>query len=116
MDQHGQKVQQTAEKLGITPQEHVNNITGQFLSLWDRLGISNDGWASTTDPRHKACVQKILTNLKDKGQLYKKILQKGFYSVRQEQFLTDKERDAEGNFGPEWGKWWNWRKKTGISA
>ena len=75
MDQHGQKVQQTAEKLGITPQEHVNNITGQFLALWDRLGISNDGWASTTDPRHKACVQKILTDLKDKGQLYKKILQ-----------------------------------------
>lgn len=103
VDQHGQKVQQTAEKLGITPQEHVNNITGQFLALWDRLGISNDGWASTTDPRHKACVQKILTDLKDKGQLYKKSY-KGFYSVRQEQFLTDKERDAEGNFGPEWGE------------
>ena len=34
VDQHGQKVQQTAEKLGITPQEHVNNITGQFLALW----------------------------------------------------------------------------------
>lgn len=97
VDQHGQKVQQTAEKLGITPQEHVNNITGQFLALWDRLGISNDGWASTTDPRHKACVQKILTDLKDKGQLYKKSY-KGFYSVRQEQFLTDKERDAEGLF------------------
>ena len=59
--------------------------------------------ASTTDPRHKACVQKILTDLKDKGQLYKKSY-KRFYSVRQEQFLTDKERDAEGNFGPEWGE------------
>ncbi len=103
VDQHGQKVQQTAEKLGITPQEHVNNITEQFLALWNRLGSSNDGWASTTDPRHKACVQKILTDLKDKGQLYKKSY-KGFYSVRQEQFLTDKERDAEGNFGPEWGE------------
>lgn len=54
-------------------------------------------------PRHKACVQKILTNLKDRGQLYKKSY-KGFYSVRQEQFLTDKERDAEGSFGPEWGE------------
>ena len=58
VDQHGQKVQQTAEKLGITPQEHVNNITGQFLALWNRLGISNDGWASTPDPRHKACVEE----------------------------------------------------------
>lgn len=103
VDQHGQKVQQTAEKLGISPQEHVNNITARFQALWKRLGISNDGWAATTDPRHKACVQKILTALKDKGQLYKKSY-KGFYSVRQEQFLTDKERDENGNFGPEWGE------------
>lgn len=49
----------------------MDNITAKFLALWERLGISNDGWASTTDPRHKACVQKILTNLKDRGQLYK---------------------------------------------
>lgn len=103
VDQHGQKVQQTAEKLGITPQEHVDNITARFLALWERLGISYDGWAATTDPRHKACVQKILTSLKDKGQLYKKSY-RGFYSVRQEQFLTDKERDESGNFGPEWGE------------
>ncbi len=103
VDQHGQKVQQTAEKLGITPQEHVNNITAKFLALWEKLGINYDGWAATTDPRHKACVQKILTDLKDKGQLYKKSY-KGFYSVRQEQFLTDKERDENGNFGEEWGE------------
>lgn len=103
VDQHGQKVQQTAEKLGITPQEHVSNITAKFLALWERLGISYDGWAATTDPRHKACVQKILTGLKDRGLLYKKAY-KGFYSVRQEQFLTDKERNEEGVFGPEWGE------------
>lgn len=68
----------------------MDNITARFLALWERLGISYDGWAATTDPRHKACVQKILTSLKDKGQLYKKSY-RGFYSVRQEQFLTDKE-------------------------
>lgn len=103
VDQHGQKVQQTAAKIGISAEEHVNNITAKFLSLWEQLGISYDGWAATTDPRHKACVQKILTNLKDQGLLYKKAY-KGFYSVRQEQFLTDKERDANNNFGPEWGE------------
>jgi methionyl-tRNA synthetase len=48
-------------------------------------------------------VQAILTDLKEKGQLYKKAYN-GFYSVRQEQFLTDRDRDAEGNFGPEWGE------------
>lgn len=103
VDQHGQKVQQTAEKKGISPQQHVDEITKLFIALWERLGLSYDGWAATTDPRHKACVQKILTNLKDQGQLYKKSY-KGFYSVRQEQFLTDKERNEEGVFGEEWGE------------
>lgn len=103
VDQHGQKVQQTAEKLGLTPQEHVNNLTAKFKELWERLNISNDGWAETTDPRHKACVQKILANLKDKGELYKKSY-KGFYSVRQEQFLTEKEQREDGTFDEEWGE------------
>lgn len=48
-------------------------------------------------------MQKILTDLKDKGQLYKKSY-KGFYSVRQEQFLTDKERTRKATSGPEWGE------------
>ena len=55
------------------------------------------------DSRHKSCVQKILQKLHDEGQLYKKAY-KGFYSVRQEQFLTDKERGENGEFGPEWGE------------
>ena len=103
VDQHGQKVQQTAEKLGISPAQHAMSMTAKFKELWVRLGLSFDGWAETTSSIHKVCVQKILTDLKDKGQLYKKAY-KGFYSVRQEQFLTDKERDAEGNFGAEWGE------------
>ena len=103
VDQHGQKVQQSAEKTGISPQQYADEVTGRFLKLWERLGVDYDGWAATTDPRHEACVQKILTDLKDKGLLYKKSY-KGFYSVRQEQFLTDKERNEQGEFGPEWGE------------
>ncbi|MBR5887694.1 MAG: methionine--tRNA ligase [Akkermansia sp.] len=103
VDQHGQKVQQKAEEAGVSPQEYADTVTKRFVALWERLGISYDGWAATTDARHKACVQKILTNLKEKGCLYKKAY-KGFYSVRQEQFLTDKERGEDGNFGPEWGQ------------
>lgn len=103
VDQHGQKVQQTAEKRGITPAQHAAEMTIKFKELWARLGLSYDGWAETSDPRHIACVQKILTNLHDKGLLYKKTY-KGFYSVRQEQFLTDKERNEEGVFGSEWGQ------------
>lgn len=103
VDQHGQKVQQTAQKLGKHPAEHAAEMTAHFKALWQKMGISNDGWAETTSELHKRCVQQILTNLKEKGQLYKKAYI-GFYSVRQEQFLTDKERDEHGNFGPEWGE------------
>lgn len=103
VDQHGQKVQQKAEEAGITPKEYADTVTQRFVALWKRLGISYDGWAATTDPRHEACVQKILNDLKEKGCLYKKAY-KGFYSVRQEQFLTDKERGEDGSFGPEWGQ------------
>ncbi len=103
VDQHGQKVQQTADKEGIAPAEFVARVTQSFLDLWQKLGVHYDGWAATTDPRHKACVQAILGDLNDKGQLYKKP-HSGHYSVRQEQFLTDRDRDASGSFGPEWGE------------
>jgi len=103
VDQHGQKVQQAAEKRNIPPAEFANEITGTFLQLWEKLGISHDGWAATTDPVHAHAVQSILSDLQEKGQLYKAV-HSGFYSIRQEQFLTDKERDEEGNFGPDWGE------------
>ena len=103
VDQHGQKVQQAAEKEGLQPMEFAGRISQKFLNLWHKLGIQYDGWAATTDPRHKRAVQKILQSLHDKGELYKQKYA-GYYSVRQEQFLTDKERNANGEFGPEWGE------------
>jgi methionyl-tRNA synthetase len=103
VDQHGQKVQQTAEKEGVHPATFVKRTTRKFSALWETLDVRYDGWAETIDDRHKACVRRILSDLKDKGQLYKKA-HKGHYSVRQEQFLQDRDRDASGNFGPEWGE------------
>ncbi len=103
VDQHGQKVQQTAEKEGVHPATFVKRTTKKFTALWDKLGIAYDGWAETTDDRHKACVRAILNDLQEKGQLYKKS-KKDLYSVRQEQFLTDRDRNEQGEFGPEWGE------------
>jgi methionyl-tRNA synthetase len=103
VDQHGQKVQQSAEKQGIAPQEFVDAVTAKFTALWEKLEIRYDQWAATTDQLHKTCVQKILTRLNDEGQIYK-AKRAGYYSVRQEQFLTDKERNEQGEFGPEWGQ------------
>ena len=103
VDQHGQKVQQSAEKAGVPPAEFAREITAKFKALWEKLGIAYDGWAETTDPRHIAAVQAVLQQLHDQGDLYK-ARHSGHYSVRQEQFLTDKERNAQGEFGPEWGE------------
>src|SRR5438045_2710853 len=87
VDQHGQKVQQSAEKAGVAPQQFVDEMTAKFIALWEKLGVCYGGWAYTTAPLHKRCVQGILQHLYDEGQIYKD-KQEGYYSVRQEQFLT----------------------------
>jgi methionyl-tRNA synthetase len=103
VDQHGQKVQQSAAKAGVPPGEFVKEITQKFVDLWKTLDVKYDEWAETTSERHKKVVQEILQRLFDAGQIYKD-KQAGHYSVRQEQFLTDKERGPDGEFGPEWGQ------------
>ncbi|HEY5779056.1 MAG TPA: methionine--tRNA ligase [Terrimicrobiaceae bacterium] len=103
VDQHGQKVQQAAQKEGVAVEKFVVETTEKFVLLWRKLDLNYDSWAATTDPMHKSCVQGILRALHDKGELYKATY-RGFYSVRQEQFLTDKERGPDGAFGAEWGE------------
>jgi methionyl-tRNA synthetase len=103
VDQHGQKVQQSAAKAGVAPAEFVKGITQKFVDLWEKLDVKYDDWAETTSDRHKKVVQGILQRLFDDKQIYKD-KQAGYYSVRQEQFLTDKERGPDGEFGPEWGQ------------
>jgi methionyl-tRNA synthetase len=103
VDQHGQKVQQSAEREGVPPEQFVAGVTEQFIALWDKLDVRYDAWAATTAPLHKQCVQEMLQRLFDEGKIYKD-KQVGFYSVRQEQFLTDKDRNKAGEFGPEWGE------------
>ena len=100
VDQHGQKMQQTADREGVNVVTLAQRNTRKFIALWEKLGVHYDGWAATTDERHKSCVQAILATLHDEGQLYKKAYQ-GFYSVRQEQYLTEKDRGEDGSFGEE---------------
>ena len=103
VDQHGQKVQQSAAKAGVAPAEFVKGLTQKFVDLWKKLDVKYDDWAETISPLHKKVVQGMLQRLFDAGQIYKD-KQSGYYSVRQEQFLTDKERGPDGEFGPEWGQ------------
>ena len=103
VDQHGQKVQQSAARAGVPPAEFVRDVTQKFIDLWRKLNVRYDGWAETVDERHQRVVRGILQRLFDEKQIYKD-KQNGWYSVRQEQFLTDKERGPDGEFGPEWGQ------------
>ena len=103
VDQHGQKVQQTAQKEGLQPADFATEVTKKFVALWEKLGVQYDEWAATTAPRHKEVVRQILQRLYDAGEIYK-ATHSGFYSIRQEQFLTDKDRGPDGEFGPEWGE------------
>src|SRR5437867_3606321 len=103
VDQHGKKVQQSAAKAGVPPAEFVKGISQKFVDLGKKLDVQYDDWAETISDRHKKVVRGILQRFFDEGTIYKD-KQAGYYSVRQEQFLTDKERGPDGEFGPEWGE------------
>lgn len=91
LDEHGQKVQMSAQKGGVEPIEICDRLAGEFQGLCDRLGVSNDDYIRTTEGRHKAVVQDVLQKLYDKGEIYKAEYA-GYYSARQEQFVTEKEK------------------------
>ncbi|HEY4247607.1 MAG TPA: class I tRNA ligase family protein [Lacunisphaera sp.] len=97
VDEHGQKVQASARKRGIPPQQFCDEVSAEFRALLAKLTISNDDFIRTTEERHKKVVGAILQQLFDKGEIYKAEYQ-GFYSTRQEQFLQNKDRNPDGTW------------------
>lgn len=97
VDEHGQKVQQSARKRGIPPQQFCDEVSQEFRNLCTRLEVSNDDFIRTTEERHKKVVRAVLQQLFEKGEIYKAEY-KGFYSTRQEQFLQDKDRNPDGSW------------------
>jgi methionyl-tRNA synthetase len=87
-DEHGQKIEKAAAEKGLQPLELAGQVVGRFQELWRALGISNDGFIRTTDPRHEKGVQKIFQALLEKGDIYKGTYQ-GWYCVSDENFLAD---------------------------
>ena len=66
-DEHGQKVQQAAEKAGISSQEQADRTVVRFQELWETLGVSHDDFIRTTDKkRHWPTVQWLWKKLEDK--------------------------------------------------
>jgi methionyl-tRNA synthetase len=70
-DEHGQKIERSAKLAGKSPDEFATLVSGEFRSLWDRMGLTYDDFIRTTEDRHKRGVQKLFTALKDKGFIYK---------------------------------------------
>ncbi len=87
-DEHGQKIQQEAEKAGITPQAYVDNIAGEIKSIWDMFNISYNKFIRTTDEDHVKTVQKIFKKLYEQGDIYKGSYE-GNYCTPCESFWTD---------------------------
>ena len=86
-DEHGQKIELKAEEAGITPQEFVDNVSGEIKSIWDLMNTSYDKFIRTTDKDHEKQVQKIFRKLYDKGDIYKSSYE-GLYCTPCESFWT----------------------------
>jgi methionyl-tRNA synthetase len=89
-DEHGQKIQRTAESLGRSPQEHCDQIVEGFQKLWDLLNIQYDSFIRTTSPRHEAIVREFFQRVWDRGDIYLS-QQQGWYCVSCEEFKEERE-------------------------
>ncbi len=93
LDEHGQKVQQAAAKASIAPQAHCDHLTPQFQDLWEKLGITNNGFIRTTDQQHQTIVKRFLQSLYDKDLIYQAEYT-GWYCTFDERFWTEKDVEA----------------------
>lgn len=70
-DEHGQKIERAAQAAGKTPQQLTNEVSAEFRSLWDRMGLTYDDFIRTTSDRHKQGVQALWRRIRDNGFIYK---------------------------------------------
>jgi methionyl-tRNA synthetase len=104
-DEHGLKIQQTADRSGTTPKAFVDEMAGKFQAMADRLNCSYDRFIRTTDPDHLPSTQELWRRMEEAGDIY---LSKysGWYSVRDEAYYDESEltRQPDGS----------WRAPTGT--
>jgi methionyl-tRNA synthetase len=89
-DEHGDKIARAAAEAGVSPQTYADEIATAFRETWRRLGITNDDFIRTTEPRHTKVVQEILQKLYDAGEIYFGEYG-GNYCFGCERFYTDRE-------------------------
>lgn len=87
-DEHGQKIQQSAEKKGLTAKELADKTMENFRKLWEVLNISNDDFIRTTEKRHEVVVQAIFKKLMEQGDIYKGTYE-GWYCIPCETYVPE---------------------------
>ncbi len=89
-DEHGLKMQQTAEKEGVSPQALADKNSALFRRMQEKLNCSFDDYIRTTEPRHHAACQEIWRRMEANGDIYLDRYS-GWYSVRQEAYFEESE-------------------------
>ena len=99
MDEHGQKVADTAASKGMSPQDWCDSMEPAFRDTWELLNITYTDFVRTTEPRQHRSVQKFWNDLYEKGWLYKGSYE-GWYCVHEETYYaeSDLEKNEEGEF------------------
>jgi methionyl-tRNA synthetase len=87
-DEHGQKIQRTAEAAGLTPQAHCDAVSEGYRQLWQRWQISHDRFIRTPDPRHQRLVEQFFARVEASGDVVEG-RQQGWYCVACEEFKDD---------------------------
>ncbi len=95
-DEHGLKIQRTAEENGVTPIEQADQTSVRFREAWELLDISNDDFIRTTEERHHKAVQELMTKAYDNGYIYSGVFE-GLYCVGCEAYYNEDELDEDGN-------------------
>src|ERR1700733_7439891 len=85
-DEHGQKIERSAAAAGIPPQQFTDEVSAEFRNLWARMGLTNDDFIRTTEPRHQQGAQRLFALLPQRGQIYLSSYT-GQYSVGEEIFV-----------------------------
>ena len=101
-DEHGQKIEESAQKAGKPTQEFADEISATFKKLWDDFEISYDKFIKTTDEDHKRGVQKAFEVMYAKGDIYKDFYE-GHYCVSCETFFPETQLE-DGEFCPDCGR------------
>src|SRR5450755_739372 len=70
-DEHGQKIERSANAAGCSPKKFVDEVSAEFRALWDRMGLSYDKFIRTTDNEHVRGVQAMFKLLQERGFIYK---------------------------------------------